>query len=183
MIKLVANSAMYFALLWFKKRKWGVRYCVSFDVWKWGWCQLTPVVIYQLPSYGTGCNAALEDCLLLDQILEESIYGTRSMISFYVTKLDRLNESFIFIFLVVFWECNLLGRRRNHNQFRESSHGVFKTKGRRCSCYCQDEHYARALSSWIFQPLTSDAAYFPPQTGTQVFQTVSQSLLFNRNFT
>ncbi|XP_024389869.1 uncharacterized protein [Physcomitrium patens] len=25
------------------------------------------------PSYGTGCNVALEDCLLLDQILEESI--------------------------------------------------------------------------------------------------------------
>lgn len=30
----------------------------------------------QLPSYGTGCNAALEDCLLLDQILAESIKGT-----------------------------------------------------------------------------------------------------------
>lgn len=32
----------------------------------------------QLPSYGTGCNAALEDCLLLDQILEEFINGTPS---------------------------------------------------------------------------------------------------------
>lgn len=29
----------------------------------------------QFPSYGTGCNVALEDCLLLDQILEESIPG------------------------------------------------------------------------------------------------------------
>lgn len=35
-----------------------------------------------LPSYGTGCNAALEDCLLLDQILEESIYGDGITINF-----------------------------------------------------------------------------------------------------
>ncbi|KAG0559441.1 hypothetical protein KC19_10G105000 [Ceratodon purpureus] len=40
------------------------------------------------PSYGTGCNAALEDCLLLDQILEENVHGDGVEISFYKVAME-----------------------------------------------------------------------------------------------